>query len=218
MFRAYVAELPVHRESTLRRPRLVPVTSWYAILARAIPAAALAIVVTLSADHSVSVGMLTLGLFAVATGAIVLAFVLRSPVRGIERGIGIMQGAIALLVGIASLASPHSLSLFILLLTVFAVVTGFLELYLGLRVRKSSTAGRDHIFVGALTVLLALVVLLIPADFVQPFTGPDGVARELTASIIIVGVLGAYWAILGVYLVIAGLSLKSVPKKVEATA
>jgi len=148
----------------------------------------------------------------------VLAFVLRSPVRGIERGIGIMQGAIALLVGIASLASPHSLSLFILLLTVFAVVTGFLELYLGLRVRKSSTAGRDHIFVGALTVLLALVVLLIPADFVQPFTGPDGVARELTASIIIVGVLGAYWAILGVYLVIAGLSLKSVPKKVEATA
>lgn len=162
--------------------------------------------------------MLTLGLFAVATGAIVLAFVLRSPVRGIERGIGVTQGAVALLVGIASLASPHSLSLFILLLTVFAVVTGFLELYLGLRVRKSSTAGRDHIFVGALTVLLALVVLLIPADFVQPFTGPDGVARELTASIIIVGVLGAYWAILGVYLVIAGLSLKSVPKKVEAAA
>ena len=71
----------------------------------------------------------------------------------------------------------------------------------------------------ALTVLLAVVVLVIPADYVQPFTGPDGVARELTASIIIVGVLGAYWAILGIYLVIAGLSLKwapSVPQKVEA--
>jgi uncharacterized membrane protein HdeD (DUF308 family) len=194
------------------------VTSWYAILARAIPAAALAIVVTLSADHSVSFGMLTLGLFGVATGAIVLAFVLRSPVRGIERGLGFLYGAIALFVGVAALVSPDSLSLLIFLVTDFALITGFVELYLGLRVRKSSTAGRDHMFAGALTVLLALVVLLIPADFVQPFTGPDGVARELTASIIIVGVLGAYWAILGVYLVIAGLSLKSVPKKVEAAA
>jgi len=195
------------------------VTSWYAILARAIPAIVLAIVVTLSADHSVSFGMLTLGLFGAATGAIILVFVLRSPVRGIERGIGITSGLIAALVGVAALASPgSSLSLFILLITSFAAITGFLELYLGLRLRKTSTAGRDHVFAGALTILLALVVLLIPADFVQPFTGPDGVARELTASIIIVGVLGAYWAILGVYLVIAGLSLKWVPKKVEAAA
>ena len=194
-------------------------TSWYAILARAIPAIVLAIVVTLSADHSVSFGMLTLGLFGAATGAIILVFVLRSPVRGIERGIGITSGLIAALVGVAALASPgSSLSLFILLITSFAAITGFLELYLGLRLRKTSTAGRDHVFAGALTILLALVVLLIPADFVQPFTGPDGVARELTASIIIVGVLGAYWAILGVYLVIAGLSLKWVPKKVEAAA
>lgn len=202
-----------------RRPRLVTVTSWYAILARAIPAIVLSVVVTLSADHSVSFGMLTLGLFGAATGAIILVFVLRSPVRGIERGIGITSGLIAALVGVAALASPgSSLSLFILLITSFAAITGFLELYLGLRVRKTSTAGRDHVFAGALTILLALVVLLIPADFVQPFTGPDGVARELTASIIIVGVLGAYWAILGVYLVIAGLSLKWVPKKVEAAA
>jgi len=202
-----------------RRPRLVPVTSWYAILARAIPAIVLAIIVTLSADHSVPFGMLTLGLFGAATGAIILVFVLRSPVRGIERGIGITSGLITALVGVAALASPgSSLSLFILLVTSFAAITGFLELYLGLRVRKTSTAGRDHVFAGALTILLALVVLLIPADFVQPFTGPDGVARELTASIIIVGVLGAYWAILGVYLVIAGLSLKWVPKKVEAAS
>jgi hypothetical protein len=43
---------------------------------------------------------------------------------------------------------------------------------------------------------------------VQSFTGPDGVARELTASVIVVGALGAYWVIIGVYLVIAAFSLK----------
>jgi hypothetical protein len=32
--------------------------------------------------------------------------------------------------------------------------------------------------------------------------------RELTASVIIVGLLGAYWIVIGIYLVIAGLSLK----------
>lgn len=163
--------------------------------------------------------MLTLGLFGAATGAIILVFTLRSSARGIERGAGIAQGVVAALIGIAALASPGSLSLFILLASAFAAISGFLELYLGVRGRSKSPLARDNIFVGALTVLLAVIVLVIPADFVQPFTGPDGVARELTASIIIVGVLGAYWAILGIYLVIAGLSLKwapSVPQKVEA--
>jgi uncharacterized membrane protein HdeD (DUF308 family) len=197
------------------------VTSWYAIVARSIPAIILAIVVTFSADHSVSFGMLTFGLFAVATGAIILVSVLRSVARGIERGIGITQGLITAAVGLAALAAGgSSLSLFILLISSFAAVTGFLELYLGLRGKNRSAVSRDHAFVGALTVLLAVVVLVIPADFVQPFTGPDGVARELTASIIIVGALGAYWAIVGIYLVIAGLSLKWAPsavKKVEAS-
>jgi hypothetical protein len=51
-------------------------------------------------------------------------------------------------------------------------------------------------------------VLLVPADFTQVFTGPDDVERELTASVIVVGLIGAYWAIVGLFLVIAGLSLK----------
>jgi uncharacterized membrane protein HdeD (DUF308 family) len=197
------------------------VTSWYAIVARSIPAIILAIVVTFSADHSVPFGMLTLGLFTAATGAIIITFVLRAGAQGIERGIGITQGLIAAVLGVTALAvGGSSLSLFILLISFFAALTGFLELYLGLRGRNKSPVSRDHVFVGALTVLLAVVVLVIPADFVQPFTGPDGVARELTASIIIVGALGAYWAILGVYLVIAGLSLRWAPsavKKVEAS-
>jgi len=62
------------------------------------------------------------------------------------------------------------------------------------------------------------VVLVVPGDYNQPFTGPDGIERALTASVILVGVLGAYGAVLGVYLVIAGLSLKWANRAVAAPA
>ena len=192
-------------------PTLESVTSWYAPLARAIPALVLAGVVTFSADHSPALGLITFGIFAAATGAVITAFALRSP-SGTARVLQLTQGVVTLVAGIVSLAMiAGGLPFFVLVLTAFAVVTGFLELYLGLRSRRTERSARDWIFVGGLTVLLAIIVLLVPPGFVQTFEGPDGVVRELTASVIVVGTLGAYWAILGIYLVIAALSLKWAP-------
>ncbi|MCU1439379.1 MAG: hypothetical protein JWP85_376 [Rhodoglobus sp.] len=182
--------------------------AWYVPLARAIPALALALVITFNADHSAALGLVTLGLFGIVAGAILTAFAFRSA-KGVARTITLAQGLVTIAAGIASLAAPGGgLPYFVFVLTAFAAITGFLELYLGLRSRGRSRASRDWVFAGALTAVLALVVLLLPPDFSQQFTGPDGVTRELTASVIVVGALGAYWAILGVYLVIAGLSLK----------
>lgn len=202
------------------------VTAWYVPVARAVPALALAAVVTFTADHSAALGLLTFGLFATVSGAILTAFALRSPAHGVTRALTLTQGLLTLAAGIAALALPNGgLPYFLFLLTTFAAITGFLELYLGLRSRRRSShapdldgaagsvdrapsSSRDWVFVGALTALLALVVLFVPPEFSQAFTGPDGVERQLTASVIVVGALGAYWAIIGVYLVIAGLSLK----------
>lgn len=183
---------------------------WYVPLARAVPALALAAVITFSADHSARLGLVTFGLFAVLSGAVILVAALRSARAGVDRGLTGLQGAIAIMVGVASLVVPGAgLPYLVFLLTAFTVLTGFLELYLGLRARRNgAVAARDRIFLGGLTVLLAVVVLLVPPEFVQSFTGPDGVARQLTAAVIVVGLLGAYWAIAGVYLVIAALSLK----------
>jgi uncharacterized membrane protein HdeD (DUF308 family) len=192
-------------------------TAWYVPLARAVPALVLAIVVTFSADHSAPLGLLTFGVFGVLAGAILVASALRLGATGIVRGITLAQGLVTVLAGVVSLALPAAgLPFFVFLLTAFAAITGFLELYLGLRSRGRDSSSRDWVFVGALTALLALLVLLVPPGFSQQFTGPDGVARELTASVVVVGALGAYWAILGVYLVIAGFSLKWSPTTREA--
>lgn len=185
------------------------VTPWYVPLARAIPALVLAAVVTFSADHSAPLGYLTFGIFGVVAGAILTASALRLGARGIVRAITLAQGLLTVLAGIVALAIPAGgLPFLVFLVTAFAAITGFLELYLGLRGRGRLGSARDWVFVGALTALLAIAVLLVPPGFSQSFTGPDGVPRELTASVIVVGALGAYWAIFGVYLVIAGLSLK----------
>ena len=74
-------------------------------------------------------------------------------------------------------------------------------------------------FLGAITVALAIAVLVVPPDFVQPFAF-DEVTGQVTASVVIVGLLGAYWAILGVFLVIAGVPVKdaAAPTPVESSA
>lgn len=189
------------------------VSSWIAPLLRAVPAIVVAIVVTFSADHSATLGLATFGAFAAFSGAVILVFALRQG-AGITRTLSFVQGGLGLLVGVAALAvTGGGVSYLVFLVSAWAVVTGFIELYLGVRARRSTGAdakaiSRDLIFAGGLTVVLAIIVLVVPPDFSQPFTGPDGVARELTASVIIVGLLGAYWAVLGVFLVIAALSLK----------
>ena len=69
-------------------------------------------------------------------------------------------------------------------------MTGALELVSGIRARRR-VAARDWILtVGALTVLLA-IVLIMPPDIADRFTGDKGVEGMLTSPIIVVGVLGA---------------------------
>lgn len=184
-------------------------TPWYVPLARALTALVLAAVITFSSNHSAPLGLVTFGVYAVVTGAVLAAAALRLGAKGVTRSVTFAQGILSVLAGIVSLAVPAAgLPFFVFLLTAFAAITGFLELYLGLRSRGRSGSSRDWVFVGALTALLAIAVLLVPPGYSQPFTGPNNFEGVLTASVVVVGILGAYWAILGVYLVIAALSLR----------
>jgi len=194
------------------------VKPWIAPLVRAVPAIALAIVITFSLDHSASLGLLTFGLFGVLSGLAIGIVALRSE-AGAERTIQLIQAALSLLTGVAALAvTGGGLPYLVLIVSAWAVTTGFLEGYLGLRSRGEPSA-RDRIFLGALTVVLAIAVLVVPPDFVQQYT-VDKNDFEITASIIVVGLLGLYWAILGIFLAIAAVPVKeaTVPTSVESSA
>lgn len=187
---------------------------WPMPIARAVPAAGLALVITFSADHSARFGLLAFGVFGLVAG-LVLGVVAWLRLAGARvRPYFLTQAAVTLVAGLVALlvSSGHTNSsevrLLFLVLTIFAAVTGFLELYSGVRSRRRFVASGDWIAVGAITVLAALAFVLIPPDYRQYYAGPDHVKRVLDASVVAVGAVGAWAAITTVFLVIAGLSAK----------
>lgn len=183
-------------------------TSWIQPLLRAVPALVLGFVVTFTADHSAPVGLLTFGIFGVAT-AVVLGYIALKA-SGPQRTVAFIQATVSLVAGVAALAvTSGGTSYLVFVASGWAVITGGLELYAGFRARRSSApTARDQIFVGAITLVLAVVLLVLPPDYRQPLGGIENVSGELTASVIAVGLLGAYWIVIGVFLAIAAFSLK----------
>ncbi|TFC31519.1 hypothetical protein E3O53_04935 [Cryobacterium sp. TMT2-18-3] len=153
-----------------------------------VPAAA----ITFNADHSAEFGLFVFGAFALLSGLTVGLLSRRMLADPRERSLFVVQGAVGVVAGLlALLFHAGGLGFFLFLVSVWAAVTGFLELYSGIRARRRDPADRDWLLVGAVTVLLAVIFLLLPPN-----------------AVVSVGLFGAYLVMLGVYLAIAGFSLK----------
>lgn len=183
---------------------------WAILLARAIPAALVGLAITFSADHSVRVGWIALAFFALSTGILVTLGATRM-LTGTPKTRLTQQGLVLALggaVAAAGAATSYPVGTLVLALALIFALSGVLELIAGLRSRGTTPVARDWIFLGAASIVFGLAVLLVPIDLSQPITVPGENVPNLTASVVVVGALGAYAAIVAVYLVIAGLSLK----------
>ncbi len=165
---------------------------WSVPVGRAVLALIPAAIITFNSDHSPEFGLVVFGAFAVLSGILVAALSWRTLSDPRARTLFLVQGIVGVVLGaLALLFHAGGLGFFLFLVSVWAAVTGFLELYSGTRARGRSASARDWMSMGALTAILAVVFLLLPAH-----------------AVVSVGLLGAYFVILGVYLVIGGLSLK----------
>jgi len=165
---------------------------WLVAVVRAVIALVPAIVVTFTAAHTPAFGLMVFGLFALASGLAVGILSWSALAGSAARGSFALQAVAGVVVGVLALLTHNGgLGYFLYVVSVWGIVTGFLELYSGIRLRSQTATARDWMIVGGGTVLLAVAFLVLPADAV---TG--------------VGLLGAYLVVLGVYLGIAGLSLK----------
>lgn len=194
---------------TASAPRTAESSLWLFVVARAVPALVIGAVITFSADHSQSLGLASFAALALLGGGVLVLAAVRGAVLGADRSTMIVQGSASMVAGIAAaVLAATDLPFFLPIVSLWAAVTGALELSLGWSNRGRHAASRDWIFVGALTVVFAVVAFLIPADLQDSWANDAGVEGVLTASVVSVGALGAYAAVVGVYLVIAGLSLK----------
>jgi uncharacterized membrane protein HdeD (DUF308 family) len=183
---------------------------WLVPIARAAIAAVAAVVITFSQNHSAALGLTVFGAFAALTGLAILAGSRSLKADGVAHHVFVAHAILTLAAGGVALAFAASASLpvFFAVVLIWALLTGALELYSGFRLRGRSPLARDWMTIGVVTVLLAVAFLVVPQGLDQQFTGPDGIERSLTASIVAVGVFGAYAAIVAVLLVIGGFSLK----------
>lgn len=194
----------VTSEASADAPAPAARSLWLAPVLRAVPAIAAGLIITFTADHSPVVGLTILGVFCLGSALVLLATSHRmegiDPVRGLHRGLAVVAALTGALAVVVLVSGTAGLALLLLLIGGYAVLAGALELVWGIRHRDRSGFARDAVVIGGGT--LALAVLLA-------FVG-DPVSA--------VGFFGAYAVMLGVYLAIAGVSLRLAAPAEESPA
>ncbi|CAN5539131.1 hypothetical protein BH09ACT4_BH09ACT4_05630 [soil metagenome] len=182
---------------------------WILPAGRAALGLALGLAITFTGGHTAAFGLVAFGVFAVLSGALILAATFGPRAAPEARTSFRAQGVVSVVAGVAALAIPSGgIGYLVWVLSGWAIVTGVLELVSGIRARGRSAAWSDWVTVGALTALLGVVALVIPPDIADYFSGDKGVEGLLTSAIIIVGMLGAWAVITGVLQAITAASPK----------
>lgn len=158
---------------------------------RAAAAAALAAVVTFSADHTPSFGLAVFGVFAVVTGVIVAAGARAMAVSALGRLLMVLRALVLLVVGVLAVTLVgDGIGTLLTLEIVGFLGAGVLEVLSGLRRADASAASRDLVTVGGLELVVGAMLVIILPD-----------------ALFAVGVLSAWGAVVAVYLGIAAVSI-----------
>jgi uncharacterized membrane protein HdeD (DUF308 family) len=159
-------------------------------LVRALSLIVLGLVIAFTPGHSALFGIFALGIFlvinAITLGAVVWG--VRQPAQA--RGLHLWQALVSLVVGLMALAlNQAGIALLLWAVVLWGLLTGVAEIFAGWRMPSGHTLRKDWMIQGGMTVVLAFIVLLQPAD-----------------SVAVVGFVGAWAIVQGVYATIAGLS------------
>ncbi len=203
---------PLPERSPVTAPQLDAAADaryWPVPLLRAVPLVAMGLVITFVNDHSTSIGLQVFGIAAIVAGALLTFFSGRYLVDPGSRSLSIVQGVVSLVLGVVAIAlRSGGIPALVGVVIAWGVLTGSLEIVMGLRRRRRSSLARDWIVVGALTLVLVLSFVLTPSGYAKELGGIEKIQGTLTSSTILVGFLGAYGVLVGVFLVIQGLSLR----------
>ncbi|MGT2425711.1 hypothetical protein [Amnibacterium kyonggiense] len=179
---------------TTTRPGRPAVATPLAVAARAVAAAVLALVVTFALDHRHPAAF---GLVALGGYLLLQAVVLTVVAPGLARTRGgralvLVRAAVSLVGGVIALVGLGSgIALLRPLEALVFLAVGVLEVLGGLRRSERAELSGDAVVVGGLQVLVGVLLLAVRED-----------------ALLTVGVLGAWGAIVAVYLGISAANLR----------
>ena len=195
--------------------------AWVLPALRAVAALIVGFAITFTPAHSATFGLVGFGLYAVVAGAILFAGSLGSRGDRPSRGLFLAQGVVTVIAGVAALVLPEGgVHYLVFVVSAWAIVTGALELVSGIRARTRLPAARDWMILGGLTLLLAIGLLVVPPDYSQALGGIEQIKGQLTASVVLVGMFGAWAIVAGVLLGISAVSARGVrttPSPIDRT-
>lgn len=202
----------------LHPTRNLPESVWKSMLFRALPVIVGAIVITFTQDHNARFGFAVFGAVVLASGVITgfeAVGIKGHPLRPFVFARAIFS-AIAGGFALFMATGGHdwaTVGSFIATVATWGIATGLLELLGSFIVRRHSLYAGEILISGALTLLLGLVVALVPPDLNQRYGGMDHVEGSLTADVQAIGFVGAYFALLGVLLIIEAISLRAAMRR-----
>ncbi len=211
---------------------------WPVPAALAIAPLVLGILVSFSADHSAGYGLLVVAIVGACTAIAAGVSIVFLPGGAQRIGaivklvVAVLGGgyAVVLAYGVAiapqygePLSLPGQVAELQWLAAGLLVLLGATDLLVGLAVRRADRFGRDWITLGALEILAAIVLAVVPSGYdyhyeVTDTKGLPPVQLELDAAVIVVGLLGAALAVIGVYLAISAVSLMSGRQREQVAA
>ncbi|MGB3413373.1 MAG: hypothetical protein WBA28_01510 [Microbacteriaceae bacterium] len=195
----------------------VPVaTTWLLSGSRAILALLGGLFITFSFSiTSIALALIVFGSYTVLYGLAILLWFPKVQDRAVKNAsliiavTNIAAGAVGLI-----FIQSETISTFLLLVTIWAAITGFAELYLGFAKKGKFAEHRDWLFAGAMSCFLALGMLLIDPNYRKDYLVPGGSAAPdyagtVTGSLFGIGVFGVYLIVIGVFLFIGAYSLRN---------
>jgi nitrate reductase NapE component len=163
-----------------------------ALILRAIPALIAAVVITFSRNHAPAVGLAVFVGFAFLLASALIFTIMSAPLDGLNRTLfGIQAMVTVVSAAIASATLTGGLPALLLVLSIWAGLSAALELYAGYR-EPNRTIAKEWLTIGGFTAILAIIEAVVPMNDVYA-----------------VGIFGAYAAIVSVYQIIAGISLRT---------
>ena len=150
------------------------------------------LVITFTPGHTAQFGLVSLGILGIVTAVGLGLAALGLATTKTGRGLHLWQALVSLVVGALVLALQEAGMILLLWALVFwALLVGVAEIFFGARLAAGDALRRDWMTQGGMTVALAVVVLFQPAD-----------------SVAVVGFLGAWAIVQGVYMAIASVALR----------
>jgi uncharacterized membrane protein HdeD (DUF308 family) len=150
------------------------------------------LVITFSPGHTAQFGLVALGIMGILSAGVFALSALGLPSSTPARGLHLWQAVVSFVVGALVLALSEAGILLLLWAVVFwAVLVGVAEVFSGARLQRGHTLRRDWLTQGGMTLVLAILVLVQSGD-----------------SVAVVGFLGAWAIVQGVYMAIASFALR----------